>query len=65
MPGVFLNERLTNGCRVSFTSQKKIIALPRNTHWKVLLNIYISFNDRTQHNFLDLLGYEAVVLERL
>jgi hypothetical protein len=56
---------LTNGCRVSFTSQKKIIALPRNTHWKVLLNIYISFNDRTQHNFLDLLGYEAVVLERL
>ncbi len=50
---------------LNFTSRKKTIALPRNTHWKVLLNTYISFNDRTQHNFLDLLGYEAVVLERL
>jgi alpha-glucosidase len=50
---------------LNFSSRKKTIALPRNTHWKVLLNTYISFNDRTQHNFLVLLGYEAVVLQQL
>ena len=50
---------------LNFTSHRKIILLPKNTYWKILISTYISFSDHSESNQLALLGYEAIVLEQI
>jgi len=50
---------------LNFSSRNKEMHLSGHTSYKVLLDTYISYNDRVKSGTLSLAGYEAIVLEAI
>jgi len=49
---------------LNFSSRKKKMSLPKHSRWKILANTYITYENLVFSEHLDLLPYEAVILEK-